>query len=168
MTPIWGQRRGKPQKKLLEYKDVKSIGFAAVSYGGSGKYCNTDVCLQWDYLQAAEDDLPVAFAEAAYQAGTELDYKKPPSFDRLIHPNDPSKMHEGSEYGKQVVAGRGWWPVCIVHWHGEAADHGWNNEAAYLEAAHDGRLCAYAVCWYQLTDGSWVLVLWRVMIRARL
>ena len=89
---------------------------------------------------------------------------EPPHVDQLI---DNDGWHKQAEppcdykYGMQTDPSRGWWPVCIVNWHTEHSDHGWAADPdGYFLAQRAGRLCAYAICWYQLHDGQWVLVLW--------
>ena len=61
---------------------------------------------------------------------------------------------------------KGWWPVCAISWHSEALDmsfHGGNN--AYITLKGAGGTITWVICWYQLFDGEWELVLWGVFVR---
>ena len=113
MTPLWGHRSGKPWKKLLRWSDVRTISFAMVSYGGSGKYLPSDRALPWDMMAQSELNAHHNVVEGAFFKVVE-----PPHFDQLI---DNDGWHKQAEppcdykYGVQTDPPRGWWPVCIVN-----------------------------------------------------
>ena len=62
----------------------------------------------------------------------------------------------------------GWWPALIVQWAEQHADHGFTTRAEYYSRVMCGTLPAYVVCWYQLVDGTWVMVLWPIFLVSRL
>ena len=53
-----------------------------------------------------------------------------------------------------------------ISWHSEALDmsfHGGRN--AYITLKGAGCTITWVICWYQLFDGEWELVLWGVFVR---
>jgi hypothetical protein len=159
MTEVWGRRSGKPWYLELGQDEVKSIAFGCVSYSGSGKYNESDRVIHWDDLVAEDHDRSVWQLEK-----TGVDDLH---FERLVD-DDFDKQKDGGGFGAPVDGTRGWWPVAIIHWKTEARDHGMQDELEYLRQQRLGLRPEYAVGWYQLTDGRWVLVLWRVIARSRL
>ena len=138
--PGWGKH-----KRVISVEEVTGIGMGAVTYPGDGKYnpC-LDVAVRWeDMLQ----DLPPADKER---------------FERLI---DDDCRKEG---GFKAPEGRGWWPICIVSWRTEAADCGFRGSPQqYREKQQLGTCVVWALCWYQLLDGTWIMVLWPVYLLSR-
>ena len=62
----------------------------------------------------------------------------------------------------------GWWPALIVQWAEQHADHGFTSRAEYYSRVMCGTLPVYVVCWYQLVDGTWSMVLWPIFLTSRL
>ena len=133
-------------KLTIGGEDILSIGFAAVTYGGDGKYRNggpdADVAIFWS------------------EAPETLDFG---AFDTLI-PDGARKMEDFT----RPPQGRGRWPVTTIWWKTQAGDHGYMDEREYRSRVMRGLLCAYALCWYQLTDGTWILTVWPIYFRSRL
>ena len=159
MSPEWGQQRGKPWYKEFGLKEVKDITFAAVSYIGTGKYQEIDRALPWDELLNEEHESNIESIEQKDVGDLH--------FERLVDDNY-HKQKDGEGFGRPVDANRGWWPISIVHWWNEARDHGMADELEYLHQQRLGLRPEYALCWYQLTNGQWILTLWRVITRSRL
>jgi hypothetical protein len=159
----------KTTKKMLSIEDISSIGFAAVSYKGDGKYkCSgADVperAVRWEDLEDEPDP--------------EQNFGK---FDCLI-PDNERKTPEGGHTKLELMphndrrvslrdtipSSSGWWPACLVQWNDQHLDHGYSNHQDYFVLVCGGRLCVYALCWYQLIDQSWVLVAWPIYLTSRL
>jgi hypothetical protein len=63
---------------------------------------------------------------------------------------------------------RGWWPVCTVNWYTMVRDHGFTDHRQFFALQAAGKIPLYATCWYQLADGSWILIAWPVFAISRL
>jgi hypothetical protein len=138
--PGWGK-----SKRLISADEVSGIGMGAVTYPGSGKYdpC-VDVAVRWEDMVA---DLPPDMGR----------------FERLI---DDECKKEGIF---KAPDGRGWWPICIASWKTEASDRGFRGTPQEYRVRQQMGLCVvWALCWYQLLDGTWVLCLWPVYLLSRL
>ncbi len=120
---------------------MRGLTFAPVSFGGDGKYrCNVDVVLDWSH-EALMEDMPCE--------------------DRLID--------EKKEAYNRPVEGRGWWPTTVVWWKGQETDTGFKGSFGdYQVLVMSGKLAAYTLCWYHLTDGTWLINAWSVFFRSRL
>ena len=127
---------GKKHKKMLKASDIRSIGMAAVSYKGDGKYGSSSSCperaVRWDDLIESQE------------SGDAEDMVL-----NLAH---------------QLPQGSGWWPACIVNWHTVHEDHGYSDHTEYYSLVCCGVLCIYVICWYQLMDGEWALTAWPILL----
>jgi hypothetical protein len=148
------------RKISLTRERVESVGFACVSYPGSGKYDpEIDRCIRWERLsdQNLSDVAPA-----------------PSVVDRLIdEKNDDQgaildKFMDGAQVRGRDGAVPGWWPVVVINWQGMAADHGFSDSREFFRLQAAGAIPLYVSCWYQLADGSWVLVAWPVFAISRL
>jgi hypothetical protein len=131
---------GKVGKKLY-VGDVTDIHLGSVRYSGQGKYDpSRDSCVLWE-------DTPGS-----------LDGEQ--HFERLIDPQDQSKAQLMGD------SSRGWWPVCTVSWRNEHIDMSFRGSSnAYIQHRLGGLTITWVICWYQLFDGDWELVLWAVCIQ---
>ena len=137
--------------------DIKGIGFAAVSYPGSGKYnlnCDGERAVHWDDLVGDYDDaLPL------------MDL---PKGERLIDEKHDCLNRRNMPLREDIPAGSGWWPACIVTWTTQPLDHGFTSYETYFAAASNGQLLVYVVCWYQLMDSSILITAWPIRLMSRL
>ena len=141
------------QKKQIELKlhDIESIDTVCVKYSGSGKYSESNVCVLWE-------DVPCHVEDGCCPDLINAE------FGRLIDPTDVPKMQFRPELEGDKTAG--WWPCAIVNWKTEAQDNGYDcDQSTYRRWKRKGKVGSWAICWYQLFDGSWVLVLWRIFLR---
>jgi hypothetical protein len=138
--PGWGKK-----KRVIGADEVTGVGVGAVTYPGCGKYdpC-LDTAVRWEDMV---EDLPPDMGH----------------FDRLI---DDDCRKEGFFRAPDK---RGWWPICIVSWKSEASDCGFRGSPQEYRVQQQMGMCVvWALCWYQLFDGTWILVLWPVFLRSRL
>ena len=159
----------KTTKKLLGLDDISSIAFAAVSYAGTGKYkCIgariPERAVRWEDLEPSLEEL---MDEPQLERPT---YGK---FDCLIPDGeqkvaDTDRSSKGVSLRDPIPASSSWWPACLLQWNGQHLDHGYPDQQGYFRMVCDGRLCVYALCWYQLMDGSWILVAWPIYLTSRL
>ena len=160
----------KTTKKMLAIKDISSLGFAAVSYKGDGKYkCSgaaiPERAVRWEDLEdepepehsnAGRFDCLIPDNERKIPEGGQAKLERMPDNDRRV-----SLRHT-------IPSSSGWWPACLVQWHGQHLDHGYSNHQDYFVLVCGGRLCVYALCQYQLIDQSWVFVAWPIYLTSRL
>ena len=134
--PHWGRK----SKIQIGLDRIRSVELAAVTYPGTGKYCEQTDCI-------------VPFGK----------------FERLIEDDGFYKMDaNGEKQGWMAPPGRGWWPVCIITWDSQHQDHGYASAEAYFRDVVSGRVKCYVLCWYQLFDGTTVLSAWAVRLVSRL
>ena len=136
------------RKVEVRFNDIFATGIAVVSYGGDGKYIpNVDVALDWSQLPESKEH-----------------------FDTLISDNHHKALEEKESMDKYMATnpGRGWWPVAVVWWNGQHLEYGYATMEELNAAVMSGVCAAWVVCWYQLTDGSWIMQLWPVHFRSRL
>ena len=86
----------------------------------------------------------------------------PAYMDQLISPADEEKNITAPD-------GKGWWPVCWVSWKNEAEDNRFSgSESDYHSGQLSGEVLIWIICWYQLFDKGWILVLWPTYLHSRL
>ncbi len=126
------------QRRTLKYSDLSDIRLCSVTYAGTGRY-------------NPYSDFAVRWEDTPDEQDDGL--------DRLI---DPQKEYK-------APLGKGFWPVCWVSWRTEAYDVGFRGTMEEYHAAQvAGRIVIWVICWYQLFENVWVLVLWPVSLRSRL
>ena len=124
----------------------------AVTYSGTGKYMSgKDRMVLWGDIpgQARVFDEGAPVPAPAYM-------------DQLISPADEEKNITAPD-------GKGWWPVCWVSWKNEAEDNRFSGfESDYHSGQLPGEVLVWIICWYQLFDKGWILVLWPTYLHSRL
>lgn len=75
----------------------------------------------------------------------------------------PDEEDPSLELVEPIPQHSGWWPALQVAWHNEAEEHGIVRRD-YFARQQTGCLTVYVVCWYQLADGTWILVAWPVRL----
>ena len=148
---------GKKATKEIALDSIKGIGFAAVSYPGTGKYSldfDGERAVYWgDLLGDYDDALPLSDM---------------PNKERLIDEKNDAMNRKSMTLSERIPPGSGWWPACIVTWDTQHLDHGFTSYEGYYTAVVNGQLCVYAVCWYQLMDGTILITAWPIRLMARL
>ena len=141
----------------LPHLGKKGIGFAAVSYPGTGKYSldfDGERAVYWgDLLGDYDDALPLSDM---------------PNKERLIDVKNDSMNRKSMQLSERIPQGSGWWPACVVTWDTQHLDHGFTSYEGYYTAVVNGQACVYAVCWYQLMDGSVLITAWPIRLMSRL
>ena len=120
-------------------------------YSGQGKYDpSVDSCVLWDNIPWTSE-LPDHVVERSGGGA---------HFERLIDPADGAKAQLMGD------SKRGWWPVCTVSWRNEHIDMSFRGSSnANIQHRLGGLTITWVICWYQLFDGDWELVLWAVRIQ---
>ena len=113
----------------------------------------------WKKRVTAEETTNIQLGSIMYKGDGKYDEKldKVVLWDHmtLIDPRDAPKL----------LQGRSWWPVCVVSWVGEHKDLSfWGTDAEYRSHQARGLLPVFVICWYQLFDNDWVMILWPVML----
>jgi hypothetical protein len=113
----------------------------------------------WKKRVAAKETANIQLASIMYKGDGKYDEKldKVVLWDHmtLIDPRDAPKL----------LQGRSWWPVCVVSWVDEHKDLSfWGTDAEYRSHQARGLLPVFVICWYQLFDNDWVMILWPVML----
>jgi len=177
----------KTTKKLLALADISSIAFAAVSYAGTGKYKCTGArmperAVRWEDLEPSLEEL--MDEPPQHHGDGKLERLIPDGEQKALHgtygkfdcliPDGERKVSDTDRSSKVVSlrdpipASSSWWPACLLQWSGQHLDHGYPDQQSYFRMVCGGRLCVYALCWYQLMDSSWILVAWPIYLTARL
>jgi hypothetical protein len=150
------------RKIVLKMEDISQTGFACVSYPGNGKYNpEVDRCIRWENL--CEEELLEPLSGAGPE--TLIDEK---NGDQEAILSKLDKHMDGTQIKGPDGSVRGWWPVVVVSWHNMARDHGFHNAAEFHRLQAIGAIPLYVSCWYQLADGSWILIAWPVFAISRL
>ena len=55
-----------------------------------------------------------------------------------------------------------------MQWAEQHEDHYIKTRGEYFSRVICGTLPVYVVCWYQLADGTWSMVLWPILLASRL
>jgi hypothetical protein len=118
----------KTTKKMLSIEDISSIGFAAVSYKGDGKYkCSGGVvperAVRWEDL---EDEPDPEHNSGKFECFI-------PDNERTMPEGGHTKLEQMPDNDRRVIlrgtipSSSGWWPACTMRWHGQHLDHGYAN-----------------------------------------
>ena len=87
--------------------------------------------------------------------------------DRAVRWEDIEE-DQGTDITAAIPQASGWWPALFVQWVEQHEDHGLATRGEYFSCVMCGTLPGYAICWYQLVDGTWELQLWPILIACRL
>jgi hypothetical protein len=152
------------QKIKLTKERIVNLGFGCVSYPGVGKYLpEVDRCIRWENLADTElfEDTPLVSADGVITERL-IDEKNEDQASML------DKCLDGTVIRGHNGVTRGWWPVVVINWDTMAKDHGFTDHREFFRLQAEGRIPLYVTCWYQLADGSWILIAWPVFALSRL
>jgi hypothetical protein len=154
------------RKITLTKERIVNLGFGCVSYPGTGKYCpQIDKCIRWEDLSETPllEDMPMSG-----NCEQLIDEKNEDQAGMLAKMSSMEKHMDGTVVRGRDGSVRGWWPVVIINWDTIAQDHGFMDHREFFRQQAAGLIPLYVTCWYQLADGSWVLVAWPVFLISRL